>query len=312
MKYKIALLCVGKNEENYLVEFIEHYMQLGITTIFFGDNNAPQNNKQYESIKKYIDSGFVKYYNYQGVEDVQHKFYSDIYFKEIDNYDWFFAFDIDEILELDNQYKNIDEFLDDEHFKGVDVIQIKWQYMMSINFPQYHYQNKSYKELCPQKILRKSNDTYTVGLKSIFRSSKNIERVSIHHPGFYKEYTPKVMLADSFKIIDSCKAMIFFNIKEEIYMNNTKLLHYHYKSLDEYIDKVMNGRADTPKEKNYYKIQSIDKLSNWCNSIIIEENGFNEDQIQIIKNEVYTYLKENFIKQYNLYGIPIQLSEINS
>lgn len=34
MKYKIALLCVGKNEENYLVEFIEHYMQLGITTIF--------------------------------------------------------------------------------------------------------------------------------------------------------------------------------------------------------------------------------------------------------------------------------------
>ena len=57
MKYKIALLCVGKNEENYLVEFIEHYMQLGITTIFFGDNNAPQNNQQYESIKKYIDSG---------------------------------------------------------------------------------------------------------------------------------------------------------------------------------------------------------------------------------------------------------------
>lgn len=61
------------------------------------------------------------------------------------------------------------------------------------------------------------------------------------------------MLADSFKIIDSFKAMILFNIKEEIYMNNTKLLHYHYKSLDEYIDKVMNGRADTPKEKNYYK-----------------------------------------------------------
>ena len=154
---------------------------------------------------------------------------------------------------MDNKYKNIDEFLDDEHFKGVDVIQIKWQYMMSINFPQYHYQNKSYKELCPQKILRKSNDTYTVGLKSIFRSSKNIERVSSHHPGFYKEYTPKVMLADSFKIIDY-KAMIFFNIKEEIYMNNTKLLHYHYKSLDEYIDKVMNGRADTRKEKNFYNI----------------------------------------------------------
>lgn len=97
-----------KNEENYLVEFIEHYMQLGITTIFFGDNNAPKNNQQYESIKKYIDSGFVKYYNYQGVKDIQHKFYSDIYFKEIDNYDWFFVFDIDEILELDNKYKNID------------------------------------------------------------------------------------------------------------------------------------------------------------------------------------------------------------
>lgn len=44
-------------------------------------------------------------------------------------------------------------------------------------------------------------------------------------------------------------------------------------------------------------------LSNWCNSIIIEENGFNEDQIQIINNKVYNYLKENFIKQYNLYGI---------
>ena len=66
------------------------------------------------------------------------------------------------------------------------------------------------------------------------------------------------------------------------------------------------------KKKNYYNIQSIDKLSNWCNPIIIEENGFNEDQIQIINNEVYTYLKENFIKQYNLHGIPIKLNEMNA
>ena len=70
----------------------------------------------------------------------------------------------------------------------------------------------------------------------------------LHHPVF-KEYIPKVMLADSFKIIDFCKAMIIFNIKEEIYMNNTKLVYYHYKSLDEYIDKIMDGRADTYKEK---------------------------------------------------------------
>ena len=172
MKYKICFIMCWKKWRKLFGWIYWTLYAIRHNYYFFGDNNAPQNNQQYESIKKYIDSGFVKYYNYQGVEDIQHKFYNDIYFKEIDNYDWFFAFDIDEILELDNQYKNIDEFLDDEHFKGVDVIQIKWQYMMPINFPQYHCQNKSYKELYPQKILRKPKDTYTVGLKSIFKSSK--------------------------------------------------------------------------------------------------------------------------------------------
>jgi len=84
---KIALLCVGKNEEEHLSEFIDHYIDLGITTIFFGDNNDVGNNVQYEVLKPYIDSDKVQYYNYQGIEDIQHKFYTNIYFQEKDNYD---------------------------------------------------------------------------------------------------------------------------------------------------------------------------------------------------------------------------------
>ena len=303
MKYKIALLCVGKNEENHLVEFIEHYKQLGITTIFFGDNNDVDNNVQYDVLKPYIDSGKVRYCNYQGVEDIQHKFYDDVYFQEKDNYDWYFIFDCDEFLELDNQYKNIDGFLNDEHFNGIDAIQIKWQYMMSPNFPQYHYQNKSYKELYTKKNLRKVNKKYTTGLKSIFKYSKNIERISLHYPVFYKEYTPKFMLADSFKVINPYKSRITFDLKEEIYMNNTRLLHYHFKSLDEYVDKIMNGRATLSKEQSFYKIKTIDQLSRYFNPIIIEENNFDKDQIKTIKNEVQIYLTENFNKKYILYGL---------
>ena len=304
MENKIALLCVGKNEENHLVEFIEHYINLGITTIFFGDNNDRSNNSQYDVLKPYIDSGKVQYYNYQSIEDIQHKFYTNIYFQEKDNYDWYCVFDCDEFLELDDQYKNIDEFLDDKHFNEIDVIQIKWQYMMSLNTPpRYHYQNKSYKELYPKKILRKRNNKYSTGLKSIFKFSKNIERISLHYPVFYKEYIPKFILADSFKIINSYESQIIFNLKKEIYMNNTRLLHYHFKSLDEYIDKIMNGRATGSKEKSFYKIESIDQLSNHFNPIIIEENDFDKDKIKMIKNKIKTYLVENFNKKYILYGI---------
>ena len=35
----VAVVCCAKMEENYIIEFVEHYKNLGISHIFIADNN---------------------------------------------------------------------------------------------------------------------------------------------------------------------------------------------------------------------------------------------------------------------------------
>lgn len=46
-----AVVCICKNEENYIKEWIDHYFSLGFDKIFVCDNNDVGNDSMYDIIK---------------------------------------------------------------------------------------------------------------------------------------------------------------------------------------------------------------------------------------------------------------------
>ena len=292
---KIALLCVGKNEEEHLLEFINHYINLGITTIFFGDNNDIGNNSQYDVLKPYIDGGKVQYYNYQGIEDIQHKFYTDIYFQEKDNYDWYCVFDCDEFLDLKNRFSNIEEFLTQKEFKNTDIVFVKWEYRIHENFPLYHKINLPYKELYTKTVHKIYKGVYFTGLKSIIRYSNNIKRVSIHFP-FYKEgYKPTLKLGDNYRIVNKLSSSIRGS-RKIIDPNAVTLVHYFYKSCDELVEKIFMGRAQGHKDRYYYNEQPFNKLICFYDKIIKNPNN-NINLSEEEEKKMKTYLKTKILSR---------------
>ena len=84
---KICLCAIGKNENLYIKEFVEHYKKLGYNRIFLYDNNDIDDERFEEKIKKEIDKGFVKIINYRGykgkLKNPQLEAYKDCYERNI-------------------------------------------------------------------------------------------------------------------------------------------------------------------------------------------------------------------------------------
>ena len=64
-KIKVCVCTLGKQENKYAREFVEHYKKYGVDKIFIYDNND-ENDERFETVlSDYIKSGFVKIINYR-------------------------------------------------------------------------------------------------------------------------------------------------------------------------------------------------------------------------------------------------------
>ena len=126
---KVAVCAIGKWEEQYLPEWVEHYKNIGFDNILFYDNNEIGNNEQYEVLKPYIDGGFVIYHDFR---EQQHLYAQKNAYKHSNKkyrckYDYIAYFDVDEFLEL-VEHKTIKEFLiSNENFIKFDGIIFNWK-----------------------------------------------------------------------------------------------------------------------------------------------------------------------------------------
>lgn len=124
---KVALCCVGKLENDYALEFVEHYKNLGFDKIFIYDNNDLDGEDFNDVIGDYVNDGFVTIINYRIKTSVlsQRLVYHDCYIRNQKEYDWIAFFDFDEFLTLTN-HKNIKEYLSEDRFNDYDIIHLNW------------------------------------------------------------------------------------------------------------------------------------------------------------------------------------------
>ena len=56
---KVCLCVIGKRENRYVKEFVEHYKKIGYNKIFIYDNNEINDEKFEDVIQDEINKGFV-------------------------------------------------------------------------------------------------------------------------------------------------------------------------------------------------------------------------------------------------------------
>ena len=85
---KVALCCIIKEENKYLVEYVEHYKSLGFSHIYIYDNNDKNGEHPEEVLQSYINDNFVTVIDVKDKKRPQLKVYQLCYNTYNSQYDW--------------------------------------------------------------------------------------------------------------------------------------------------------------------------------------------------------------------------------
>ena len=135
MSLNVALVAIGRRENLYAREFVEHYKNLGFSNVIIMDNNHEGEEHFEDVLQDYIDQGFVIIEDFRDQVKPQMRGYTQMYRKYGEKYDWIAFYDFDEFLILP-RHKDISEYL--ELFPSdCQAILINWLCMTDNNLVKY-------------------------------------------------------------------------------------------------------------------------------------------------------------------------------
>ena len=128
---KVAICAIGRLENRYAREWVEHYNSLGVDKIFIYDNNHIEDGELFADVlQPYIEAGFVEVVYFEGLQkDAYEKCYRD----HSDEYAWIGFFDFDELVCIEDG-RDIHEFLDGYE---ADVVSLNWMTMTDNGLVHY-------------------------------------------------------------------------------------------------------------------------------------------------------------------------------
>ena len=124
---KISLCAIGRRENRYAREFVEHYLGLGFDHIYICDNNHDGEEFFEDVLQDYIDGGRVSVHGYRNLESVQMKAYTDIYAAFGGTCDWMAFFDFDEFLVV--REGTVADMLGRVQDTDADTVLVNWMCM---------------------------------------------------------------------------------------------------------------------------------------------------------------------------------------
>ena len=258
-KYLNQTVCVctlGKKENRYIKEWVEHYEKYGVDKIYLYDNNDIEGERIEEKIKDYIDKGYVEVLNWIGKLTPIMPIMNNCYQNNYDKYDWILFYEIDEFINLHN-YTNVKQFLYEEKFKNCQIIYLSL--ILHTDNNQLHYENRPLSERFPEI----SKAYFEV--KSILKGHipnitiNNIHTLSTEYASCDGYGRPSKILGVNAIVPD---------------YTNYYIDHYYSKSTEEFIDKINKG--DPVYNTESYKMARIDKLA--------QQITFTKEKIEMIEN----------------------------
>ena len=134
MSLNVALVAIGRMENPYAVEFVEHYKNLGFAIIIIMDNNHDGEEHFEDVLQDYIDEGFVIVEDYRNQIKPQMRGYTEMYRKYKNDYDWIAFYDFDEFLFINGM--NVSNWLEKFQSDCQEVL-VNWMTMTDNNLVRY-------------------------------------------------------------------------------------------------------------------------------------------------------------------------------
>ena len=258
---KVCVCTLGKNENKYIKEFIQHYEAYGIEKIFLYDNNDIDGERFESIINEYKEKGFVDILNWRGKKNAIYNIMNDCYKQNYKNYNWLIFYEIDEFIHLNN-YSNIKNFLNEYRFRSCPLIYLNLVCHTDNNY--LYYENKSLFERFPVTV----PDTKLGG-----------QRLEVKF--ILKGHIPNIVI-ENIHICNNnllnCNGFGHKNKNNYIYSteidkNNYYIDHFYSKSTEEFINKVKRGNpCIVPKD---YDMERIQKYFN--------QSDITKDKIELIE-----------------------------
>ena len=258
---KVCLCVIGKKENKYIKEFINHYKLLGYDHIYIYDNNNIDDERMDQIIN---NSNFITIIDYRNNKSKnlnwQYKAYYDCYKNNNRKYDWLSFFDFDEFLEIIPKNQTIKNFLNNEKYIKCQNIKINWL-LYSSSEEILNFINKPMKERFKKPMF---NDGANIHIKSTVRGSLT--------KNYWTRWENSHSSIDTFK---SCSSSGKSVSGKSAYINPPDykyafLKHYYYKSFEEYCLKLKRGWPDPTN-------QTI-----WINNLL-KDNRHSKEKLKIIK-----------------------------
>lgn len=206
----VALVCIAKNEDNYIEEWVNYNLKLGFDKIFIYQNNW-RTSLENDSVEKIEFDG----------DRMQDLAYNNFLRTRSDEYDWVAFFDVDEFLVL-KKHKNIKDFIED--YKDYNGIGINWVLFGDNNLTF----DGNYSVL---ERFTKRQTGINQHIKSIVKADKNFLIQGVHNP-------VNVSLIDTDLRVFNGPFNPFG--KDDV----AQLNHYFCKTRTEWEQKRNRGRAD--------------------------------------------------------------------
>ena len=216
------------------------------------DNNDINGERLEEPINEYINEGFIKLNNRRGRIRDQLNILNHWYINNYNNYDWLIFYDIDEYIYLKN-YSNIKDFLNEKRFNECQTIYLNW--VMHTDNNLIYYENKSLHKRFPilEPNARKNNKNIFVPCKSILKGHiPNIKIICMHR------LNNRLKSCNGFGVKPNLKGYLMMADFSFYYID-----HFFFKSLEEFIDKLNRGGANTYNNTNlkYIKLDRFFKMN---------------------------------------------------
>lgn len=253
---KIALCCIGRLENRYALEFVEHYTKLGVDKIFVYDNNYDGEEHFEEVLKDYIDNGIVDIIDYRNKTKCQLLAYQECYDSHKNDYEWFCFFDFDEFIHLKND-GDLKTLLSSKIYDGYDMIHVNWVCYGDNDLLRGDKRKITERFILPIMPLdfKKTYDfPENCHVKAIVRGGLDIKWDKTPH-------TPRGIKNCCDSSGNACNADSPFT--KSLCCDNMFLRHYLTKTLEEWVE-IKSKRGYCDGNKDFFKTHNVfDEFFKW-------------------------------------------------
>ena len=265
-KIKVCVCTLGKQENKYAREFVEHYKKYGVDKMYIYDNNDINGERFEEVLNDYIKSGFIEILDWRGKYLAMYPIMNDCYRKNSEFYDWLIFYEFYEFIHLSN-YTNIKLFLNQTKYQKCQILYLNLVCHTDNNL--LHYEDKPLFERFPYRVPNHKKGSKKLEIKFIIQGGiKNVTIDNVHR------CNTKLRNCNGYGYGHRFKYNVIYTTEPDT--KNYYIDHFYCKSTEEFIGKLNKG--DALRMSKEYTLERIIKY--------FEQSDYSDEKFNMIQKNV--------------------------